>query len=652
MAFTLGDAIVKIRGDDSALPGVLNRSRGMVRGFVTNMTRGIAQGIGQTVVGGVRMVVQGVGDGIAGAGQLKQVSGAFNEITKDIEGGADGMLQSLKDGSAQMVTNTELMKAYNKANSLVGQDFANRLPDAMKLLRKQAAATGEDMTFFTDSLVTGIGRMSPMILDNLGLQVSLADANAKYAESLGKTTEELTKEEQQIALMNEVMGQLKEKTADLPDVLDDASTKMTQFKTRVADATNELISKFLPGLNAGLDKAMPLLESMIPILMAWADQFINFAIENGPAIQEAFNQIWFYVSQLIDYVMLNGPTIINWIVALSAGFAAFSILTTIAGWIGAAIAAWGAMSAAFAAGSSVIGVIVALLGGPVTLVIAAIAALIAFLAVAWTNNWWDIQGKTAVALEAIQVFFQNFIANSKLVWSEFVAMIKALIQTDFVQSLIASYTQLFAAVTQIFAAFKAAFNGDWTAFWTQLKAATLSYLSAIAQIFGTLWGLISPLLTAAITNMKAAFNDVDWAGIGKNIIDGVRAGVSGAAASLAESMRGAAQNALNAAKSALGINSPSKVMMQQVGEPIVEGVEGPLKRGRGRIASAMQRMVQVPPQTAAAAASAFGTGGNSSTTHNNVGGSTINVYETGDAKLTARLIENERVATLEEALGF
>ena len=60
--------------------------------------------------------------------------------------------------------------------------------------------------------------------------------------------------------------------------------------------------------------------------------------------------------------------------------------------------------------------------------------------------------------------------------------------------------------------------------------------------------------------------------IGSSIVQGIIRGVSGAAGKLFSKMRSIASNALQAAKNALGINSPSKVFRDVVGRSIPEGI--------------------------------------------------------------------------------
>jgi hypothetical protein len=55
-----------------------------------------------------------------------------------------------------------------------------------------------------DRLVTGLGRGSAKILDDLGIIVHVTQINEAYATSLGKTADQLTDAEKKQALVNEV----------------------------------------------------------------------------------------------------------------------------------------------------------------------------------------------------------------------------------------------------------------------------------------------------------------------------------------------------------------------------------------------------------------------------------------------------------------
>ena len=104
-------------------------------------------------------------------------------------------------------------------------------------------------------------------------------------------------------------------------------------------------------------------------------------------------------------------------------------------------------------------------------------------------------------------------------------------------------------------------------------------ISAGVQIVASLAsGIIKsiPKIPSAIRNLisqaKAAFSNVDWGSIGRNIISGVARGITGAAGSIVSAAKKAAQNALDSAKSFLGIHSPSTVFRDEVGKNMALGM--------------------------------------------------------------------------------
>lgn len=240
---------------------------------------GHVETLGKLALGGLGAAVgaaAGFGAALAklavDAAPLEGIQNAFGGLAESAGVGMDDMLAALKRGSSGMITNRELMLSFNKAAQLVSVDFATRLPDAMSYLGKVSAATGQDMGFMMDSLVTGVGRLSPMILDNLGIQVDVTQANADYAAVLGKTAAELTKTEQQTALMNQVMEKLAVNTANMPAVTETAAAKMARLKATFQDTKDQIGMAFLPILTEVIDTFAALAERFLPPLIGFLER--------------------------------------------------------------------------------------------------------------------------------------------------------------------------------------------------------------------------------------------------------------------------------------------------------------------------------------------------------------------------------------------
>lgn len=100
-------------------------------------------------------------------------------------------------------------------------------------------------------------------------------------------------------------------------------------------------------------------------------------------------------------------------------------------------------------------------------------------------------------------------------------------------------------------------------------------IELIGQVASGILNAIPQVLNSArqcVQQAAEAFRNHDWGSVGRGIIDGIKNGISAGASAIASAARSAAQSALNAAKSFLGINSPSKVFREQVGMGISEGI--------------------------------------------------------------------------------
>lgn len=116
-------------------------------------------------------------------------------------------------------------------------------------------------------------------------------------------------------------------------------------------------------------------------------------------------------------------------------------------------------------------------------------------------------------------------------------------------------------------------------------------ISGIIQAIPSLVAALPQVFTAIIN----AFKGVNWADLGKNIIDGVINGVKNAASNLLDTMKELAESALSAVKEKLGINSPSRVFRDEVGKMIPAGMAQGVEDGMGeqerRIRATIQRGV-------------------------------------------------------------
>ena len=141
-----------------------------------SMLAGFASEIGNCIEQGIELAKQGEG-----------IHLAFNRLNQP------GLLDNLREATHGTVTDLELMKAAVKFN-----DFKlplDQLGTMLAFAQKKAKDTGQSVDYMVDSIVTGLGRKSLMILDNLGLSASEIRDKMKETGDMTKAVGEIIRDQ-------------------------------------------------------------------------------------------------------------------------------------------------------------------------------------------------------------------------------------------------------------------------------------------------------------------------------------------------------------------------------------------------------------------------------------------------------------------------
>ena len=205
-------------GGGGFLSGISGKMGGMLQVFGGNlmtkgveMLSGLASEMGDMVKQGVQLAKEGEGIRIA-----------FERL------GRGDILDGLRQATHGTVTDLELMKAAVKFN-----DFklpVEELGILLQFAQQKAKDTGQSVDYMVDSIVTGLGRKSLMILDNLGL--SAAEIKEKMAE-----TGDMTKA---------VGAIIREQMQNAGDYVETAADRAAQANVDLQNKMEELGRKFAP----------------------------------------------------------------------------------------------------------------------------------------------------------------------------------------------------------------------------------------------------------------------------------------------------------------------------------------------------------------------------------------------------------------------
>ena len=155
-------------------------------------------------------------------------------------------MEALRNATGGMVSDVKLMQQAIQAGNF-GIPI-EELGNLFAFAQQRAKETGQEVDYLTQSIVTGIGRKSPLILDNLGISA------VQLREKLGGVSAEAAN----IADVTRAVGQIAtEELAKMAPPIDDATTKTKQltanwenFQARIGSSLSPMANGFLSLANA------------------------------------------------------------------------------------------------------------------------------------------------------------------------------------------------------------------------------------------------------------------------------------------------------------------------------------------------------------------------------------------------------------------
>jgi len=236
-----------------AIKGVSNDLAGLDKGAAL-ASKGIA---GLAIAGGVAGIAA-MGAAAVGAAmdlgrlgaQSMDVAKSFDTMAASAGESSAAMLAGLQEASRGAISEYDLMLTANRSMLLGVADSTEEMAALMDVARARSQAMGITTAQAFGDIITGIGRMSPLILDNLGIVVDQAAANEEYAKSIGTTVSKLTEQEKKQALVNAVLKDSADLVAANEAAGDDMASKFERMDAALANAKGALGELFSPAIAA------------------------------------------------------------------------------------------------------------------------------------------------------------------------------------------------------------------------------------------------------------------------------------------------------------------------------------------------------------------------------------------------------------------
>ena len=581
---TQQELLIKIRGDIADIQSKLNKVQKNIdkteKNFVNLKKAMVSIGkVGAAAISGVAAATAGlVAIGAKYQGEVEQTNFLMERLdsttqdlinTKAQEAKAMGMTEKqYKDSAASLGT-------FMKSMGMTTEEANKLIPQMVQLAADGAAFANVPI----DEAMAAISSAAMGNYEALGkLNIEMSDAlinNSSYAQELGKTTQQMTTAEKTQAIYNTMLERGTHLTGFAKEESESFSTQLALTKTKVSEAAGALGEQLLPlftplveGIGAMADKlkegveyfakayeetgnfAQALAETADFMGMPWLANFITKIQEMKDYIAQIPEKLREWEQPLTVAAIMVGT--------LAAAIGAYWLaqnLALVSTAIGVAgLTAWNTVAGIGAGITTAFGTAVAFLTSPITLVIAAIGALIAIGYLLY-KNWDEISAHLKQTWESIK-------ATAISVWNGI---------KDFFSNLWNSIKEI---AMNVWNSIKTFFSN----LWNGIKSAAMSAWEAIKTGITNAWNGTINWVKDAANGMLNFFKNLpsQMLNIGKNIIDGLLNGLKNAWGAVVGWISEKANWIKDKFKSILGIHSPSREFMKigmYVDEGLVKGLE-------------------------------------------------------------------------------
>lgn len=197
----LRNLIVRIKGDNTDLDNKLNKSESSISKWGKRIAKVFAAAFS------VKVVTEFFNEVVALAGAAEGVRAAFDKLNNPL------LLSQLRKATRGTVDDITLMqKAVQARNFKIPLD---QLATYFEFATNRAIETGESVDYLVDSIITGIGRKSVLVMDNLGISAVELQEEVKKVGDFGAAAGVIIRRE----------------LTDMGEVADTTATKIESINT-------------------------------------------------------------------------------------------------------------------------------------------------------------------------------------------------------------------------------------------------------------------------------------------------------------------------------------------------------------------------------------------------------------------------------------
>ncbi|MBE0451836.1 MAG: phage tail tape measure protein, partial [Clostridia bacterium] len=631
MSLDFGDAMAKVAtiSDSTAVP-LEDMQKAIIS--LSNETGISAGAIAEDVYNAIS-AGQDTADAVGFVGQSLKLSRAGFAETGDSLDLLTTVLNAYTLGSEDAVKVSDiLIQTQNKGKVTVGELSAvmGKIIPTAKMANVNLEQLGAGYAILTSNGIAAAESTTYMnsMLNELTKSGSKSDKALK--ELTGKSFADLSAEGKSIADILEILSEEATNSGiSLADMFGsaEASKAALTLLGDGAEGFNEMLAEM--GNSAGnTETALEKLDTPAQKIRESFNKLQNAAIKVGDALAPVIDKVSGFIEKLADKLVNMDDKTLNLIVVVGMLVAALAPVLIIVGKVASGIsalmglfstisglfAATGAAAGTAAGGAGVLGTVLTALTGPVGIVIGLIAALTAVVVYLWKNNEefreaviaaWDKIKEAGVAVwgwlekfftediptaisnaidwfkqlpEKVQEFFSTLPEKIGFILG---TVLGKLIKwgADSIQTVKTEVPKIISKVVEFFAGLPAKMAEKLS---LALKSIGTWITNGITKVTTEVPRIVKGIVDAFMNLPSEMLN------IGKNVVTGLWDGIAEKITWLHDKVSSFAKGVTGGIKNVLGIQSPSKVMRQEVGKMIPSGIALGITDNLGMVDKAMK----------------------------------------------------------------
>jgi len=249
------DAIKKIIQVEKTTKKSMDKTKGLFNGLKKNWL---------AIAGIMALAVVGLKKAFDFTKEFNEYKQGMDALARNTGRNADDIVAKLREVTKGTVSNKDIMLSANRLVALNVTKDTKKMADLFEIARLKAKAMGITTSQAVNDIATGIGRQSPLILDNLGI---ITKGWAEEAKSAGVAMD-------QQFILNKILAEGREELKKTGATALTGAERYQTMESSIANlriASGQLINKALKPLIIWVTKAVQKITGFIDVLNKEAD---------------------------------------------------------------------------------------------------------------------------------------------------------------------------------------------------------------------------------------------------------------------------------------------------------------------------------------------------------------------------------------------